>query len=288
MNATVPALAATVVVIREGVDDIEFFMVQRHSRSGFMAGAHVFPGGKLEESDREWAQALPQTEQNRAAALLDHRLDPLDAAAFALAAIRETAEECGILLAQDEMARPASPEIAQQVFQALQKEAALVDEMQRFGLEPSLGALAPWAWWLTPSAEPRRFDTRFFLARVPANQQATADMRETVAGAWFSPQGALDAYENGKIHLAPPTLATIEDLLGCSRYADAEKVPVRPIQCICPKRVEDAESLVLALPGDPLHDETERVQRSARTRIIRNADGRFQSLSYDGTSTSDG
>ena len=286
MKEATPALAATVVVIREGKTDIEFFMVQRHSRSGFMAGAHVFPGGKLEDSDRDWARTLPQVAQNRAAALLDHRLSPVAAAAFALAAIRETAEECGILLAHDTSAQAASPEIAQQVFQALQREAALADELQRFGLQPSLEALAPFAWWLTPSAEPRRFDTRFFLARVPANQQAKADMRETVAGDWFSPQGALDAYEKGEINLAPPTLATIEDLRSCSRFTDAAQVPLRPIECICPKRIQDADSLVLALPGDPLHDEAKRVQRSTRTRIIRNADGRFQSLSYDGAGTS--
>lgn len=287
MNGTPPSLAATVVVIRESLGDIEFFMVQRHSRAGFMAGAHVFPGGRLEESDLRWAGSFPAEVQQAAAALLDGQMPALEATAYALAAIRETAEECGILLAHDEQGHAASLEVAQEIFDALQNDRPLAAELVRWGLAPALDALAPWAWWLTPEAEARRFDTRFFLARVPANQQAKADMRETVAGAWFSPRGALDAYARGEIQLAPPTLATIEDLLGCSCFSDAEQVPLRPIQRICPIRIESAESLVLALPGDPLHDEAKRVQRALRTRIIRNADGRFQSLAYDAAVAAD-
>lgn len=287
MNETSPAFAATVVVIRERVDDIEFFMVQRHSRSGFMAGAHVFPGGRLEPSDLSWAASLPLDVQNAAAALLDHQVPAEEATAFALAAIRETAEECGILLAHDPVGQAASPEVAQDIFRALQNDIPLAEELARRQLQPSLHALAPWAWWLTPEAETRRFDTRFFLARVPANQRARADMRETIAGAWFSAKSALAAYQRGEIQLAPPTLATVEDLLGCQNFADAESIPLRPVQCICPKRIETPDSLVLALPGDPLHDEAKRVQRAQRTRIIRNADGRFQSLAYDAAAASD-
>lgn len=209
--------------------------MKRHGKSGFMAGAHVFPGGRVDEADYDADIGMVN-----AAALLDG-MNARTARGFLHAALRETLEEAGIRV--------------------------------------SARDLKPWSWWITPTEEPKRFDTRFFLCEVPRNTEAKLDEQEAVAFAWLTPKDALAAYTRGDIVLAPPTLCTLEDLAPFSSVSDAVMSVRRPLRPICPRILSDfagMSGLVLALPGDPLHDVRERAFE-VRTRIVMGDSGKFTS-----------
>jgi 8-oxo-dGTP pyrophosphatase MutT (NUDIX family) len=232
-----PRPAATIILCRPRANDFEVLLVKRHGKSGFMAGAHVFPGGRVDDADYD-ATDVPD---DRARALLDG-MDARTARGFVHAAIRETMEEAGVRVTARE--------------------------------------LKPWSWWITPAEEPKRFDTRFFIAEVSSRTEAKIDDHEAVAFAWLTPKAALEAYERGEIVLAPPTLCTLEDLAPFSSVEDAVMSVRRPLRAICPRMItpegKDASGLVLALPGDPLHDVRERAFE-VRTRVIMAETGRFSS-----------
>ncbi len=267
-EAPAPAVpAATVVVARvvarvarsteasDQVDgDFEVFLVKRHGKSGFMAGAHVFPGGRVDDADTDF-----------------------DADRFAVAAIRETFEETGVLLVRHESGLPMTSRSPKDAVEAKVEEGAgFSDAVKGAGLVPDVEALIPIAWWITPEAEPKRFDTRFFFAVVPPMQRhdAAPDGHEVTEGVWLTPKAALAAYAKGTIALAPPTLVTLEDLapLGLDDVR-SHKWPRRAIR---PVLTEEDGAMVLALPGDPLHDVKDAAWPN-RTRIVMRDGGRFES-----------
>ena len=234
MEPTSPRPASTVIVCRPHAGTFQVLLVKRNGKSGFMAGAHVFPGGRVDEADHDGDPALADV----AHAMLDGTVERRAALAFLNAAVRETREEANVAV--------------------------------------DAAAFHPWSWWITPAEEPKRFDTRFFLCAVPEGTVAVVDEHEAVAYAWLSPKDTLAAYAQGEIALAPPTLATLEDLLGFTTVDEAARAVVRPAPPICPRIVPTDEGLVLALPGDPLHDVKDRAFPH-RTRIVMNASGRFAS-----------
>jgi 8-oxo-dGTP pyrophosphatase MutT (NUDIX family) len=276
MSAPEPRPASTVILCRPEGGSLAIFMVKRHGRSGFMAGAHVFPGGRVDDADHEYGVL-----DDMAADLVD---GSEDAIGFCVAAVRETLEECGVLLAVDELGARPNAAIAKTLFDAVhddgpQREGSgpreFHSELQALGLVPDISSLRPWSWWITPEAEPKRYDTRFFLAEAPAHD-ARADLKETTEGDWFTPEAALAAYAAGEIFLAPPTLATLEDLRGFATVAEAAASVTRPLPPICPLISTGEDGMVLALPGDELHEVSERAM-AARTRIVMNDEGRFES-----------
>lgn len=251
---TAPALpAATVVVARvlprdEGA--FEVFLVKRHGKSGFMAGAHVFPGGRVDDDDTAF-----------------------DADRFAVAAIRETFEETGVLLARHESGLPMtsrSPKDA--VVAHIAGGEGFAHALKASGLVPDTESLVPIGWWITPEQEPKRFDTRFFFALVPSLQRhdAAADGTEVTEGDWMTPRAALDAYAKGTLSLAPPTMVTLEELAPLT--VDAVRSHAWPRRAIRPVITEVDGAMVLALPGDVLHDVKDAAWPH-RTRIVM-ADGK--------------
>lgn len=279
MNDAAPALprpASTVVVCRpqEG-GGFEIYLVKRHGRSGFMAGAHVFPGGRVDDADHAVAAAFSPALLSAARAMLDG-LDAVTAAAFCVAAVRETAEECGLLLARTETGAFVKPAVADVVVDAMRTGRGFADALRDHALVPDVAALHSFAWWITPKEEPKRFDTRFFLAPAPVGQLPRVDRHEATEGDWFSPAAALAAYADGRIQLAPPTLATLEDLTDAPSVEVAAASVRRPLPPIEPALITGEEGLVLALPGDALHDVAAAVSER-RTRIVMGTDGRFVS-----------
>ncbi len=129
-------------------------------------------------------------------------------------------------------------------------------------------ALTPYARWVTPKMESRRFDTRFYIASVPPDQSASHDGSETTSAKWLRPASAIDEMYDGRIKLAPPTVRTLQWLAefdaveGVMHDALSRKPPL-----IRPRLVSSNEGWFIALPGDPEHPESERVLAGA-TRMV--------------------
>ena len=215
MQAT-PRAAATILLLRDGVDDSEVFMVVRHHEIAFAAGALVFPGGRVEEADLDLASRIANPEALDRAAL-----------GFRIAAIRETFEECGVLLARPRGSdRLIDATVLRQVEVrhrsalnggAIGFEAMLLEE----DLVPATDLLVHFAHWITPANQPKRYDTQFFLAETPAEHLAVHDGREAVESIWISPARALADTEAGRFKLIFATFKNLEKLRRSRTVADA-------------------------------------------------------------------
>jgi len=257
--------AATVIVLREADDGLEIFMVRRHEKIGFMGGAFVFPGGKLDPEDadpRLFARVRGHDPESAARALgePDH---PERAVALHVAAVRETWEESGLLLAEG----PAAPAVreARRALEAGTPFTALVEQLDA---TLRIDRLVPYARWITPTVESRRYDTRFFLTTAPSGQEARHDGSETTEGAWLRPQDALAREDRGEIFMAPPTVRTLRLLAGYSSpQAALDEAAVRTPPLVRPVFAMLDGVPALTLPGDPAHPEAEPVLAGA-TRIV--------------------
>lgn len=211
-----PRPAATVILLREGPSAPEILLLKRNRSTGFVPGAYVFPGGRVDDSDNSTAAAERWTSLSRDEA--DRRLGlgadaPVSGLAFYTAALREAFEETGLLLT-----RPfASAHAPRSPFES-GREALLEDRgsWSRFLREHDLvmdGDRVEYvAHWVTPVVEPRRYDTRFFAALVPEDAQARIDPREMVDAVWLAAGDALDRHRSGGLPMIFPTIRTLEDL----------------------------------------------------------------------------
>lgn len=212
-----PADAATVLLVRDAADGPELLMLRRSSRAAFAPGVHVFPGGRVEEKDRapDMASLCAGLDDAGASRLLGLERGGLG---YWVAAIRECYEEAGILLADSE--GPGSAGLGEGWREALIDGSATLGSVCRHqGLHLGTDRLLYFCRWITPAGLPRRFDTRFFMARVAAGQTASACERETFEPDWLRPEQALEAFRSGRIRMIHPTLKTLEALTG---YASAE------------------------------------------------------------------
>jgi 8-oxo-dGTP pyrophosphatase MutT (NUDIX family) len=256
-----PKAAATVLLLRESAG-LETFAMIRNPKSGFLGGAAVFPGGKVDPADG--SVAIEWTSTPRLAQLASERDEQRG---LLVAALRETLEEAGVL--------PGAATAAQidEARTALKQGVSFAEAALHLGPRPD--ELVPFARWVTPSAESRRFDARFFLLPMPEGQDAAHDGHETVAGFWSTPAALIEKFVGGEILLAPPTLRALELLTSCATISDALRVADRQsLLPICPLFVPEDPPL-LVLPGDPLHQLAEpRVDGPTRF-VLR--DGRFLS-----------
>lgn len=154
---------------------------------------------------------------------------------------------------------PDHPEVPRPFWVAAARELEEEAGVRLGGVRYDLAALRVWAHWLTPEVEPRRYDTWFFVARLPAGVAPQVDGGEAVAGGWFTAADAIDRAQRGDLPVAPPTLRTLQELLP---YRDVDAVMAAPRRTppVCPKfqKAEDGRLFVL-LPGDPEHPSPERV-----------------------------
>ncbi len=191
------------LLLRQSVDEFEIFMMVRHDQIDFASGALVFPGGSVDASDRE---LIGRPELFTAGGISDPVLLGLR-----VAAIRETFEESGILLARPQgSSELVSAERAAQV-EAAHREALcegkikFADILVEAKLVLALDLLVPYAHWITPAGLPKRFDTHFFLALAPADQVGAHDGKESVDSVWVSPRAALEGATTGRFKLLFPT-----------------------------------------------------------------------------------
>ena len=275
-----PKDAATVVVVRAGERSVELFCVKRHARSGFLGGAVVFPGGKLAAEDHapDWAKLVtPLGDRARAAADAEPH-----ARAFAIAALRELAEEAAIVAVagrelDDAAAREFRAELVARGKALSDESRALRELLLAQGLLLDARRLEAISRWITPEAEERRYDTRFYLLAVPSGQHGRHDEYETTSSFWASPTELFRLWENGDIFLAPPTIDTIRLFVGARSIDDAHRIArAQPLEPLCPHFVMDGPTAMLTLPGDPLYPRvlSARSDPAAPTRYVMR-DGRF-------------
>ena len=233
--------ASTVIVMRPGPstslrasDPFEILMVRRADKVAFMAGSYVFPGGRVDESDRP-----PRGEQLAAPTFPD--LNAEEEATYRMAAVRELQEEASVYIT--------------------------VDDLQ------------PFAHWVTPEIETRRFDTRFFLARMPEGQQPKHDEGETAALEWLSPREAIARFQRRDLLLPPPTWTSIRQLAHRSSIDDVMRwAKSRPIVRVMPGFVKNEREFMLMLPGDPLLPAIAGWEVPEETRFVLQEGGRWEPL----------
>jgi 8-oxo-dGTP pyrophosphatase MutT (NUDIX family) len=192
---TAPRLAATVMVMRDGIDGLEILLAQRNPTARFMGGAWVFPGGAVDRGDGDGEAAL------RAAG------------------VRELAEEAGIVL--------SGPE-----------------------------ELVTFSRWITPAEVKIRFDTWFFLAMMPQDQEIRIDGAEIVDARWFSPPAALSASRRDEILLVFPTIKHLEQLAGFGSVQELlDYARSRTVQPVQPRVLGSGELARIVLPGEDGYDD---------------------------------
>lgn len=209
-QTTPVAPAATLILLRDSLEGPEVLLQQRHPDAAFVGGAWVFPGGKVDSTDTapQW-QAQVDISEERA-----NRLLGLDAGALAywIAALRETVEEAGLLLAT-QRGKPAPQAVATAAQRLLQKDArAFLGFCQQEDLILQADSLRYLSRWITPEGLPRRYDTRFFLARAPTHQTPEQDAHEAVNTRWITPAQALHCVRHEGWLMVLPTIATLQQL----------------------------------------------------------------------------
>ncbi len=230
--------ASTVMLLRDGDAGLEVFMVVRHHEIDFASGALVFPGGRLEPGDVELAHA--------AAFCANPALDST-ALALRIAAIRETYEECGILLARP---RDGIDLISAQRLLALGATRPFAELLRHEQLILATDLLVPFAHWITPAFMTKRFDAHFFAVAVPADQPGIHDGREAVDSVWLSPRQALDDAAAGRFKLV---FATERNLWKLARLANVGAVlaaaRAEPIVTVEPEMVTLESGRGLRIPA---------------------------------------
>lgn len=245
-----PQPAATAVLMRDGEQGIEILLLKRHRASGFVPGAYVFAGGRVDEEDADDRI----TAALRAASVDAPTTPPLD---YWIATIREVFEESGVLLARDSSGHPvaalsADPRVGELREALMTGNATMIDVLQTLRVYPDLSAMAYAAHWITPLAEARRYDTRFFYAAMPHGAEATADAREMSDAIWLSPGEALERFRAGRLPMVFPTVKTLEGLMQytdvAAALADARASEIKPI---LPRlvRVQDGVGIAIDASG---------------------------------------
>lgn len=258
-KALVPRPAATVTLVREAPGGFEVLMVQRNFQSVFMPGMHVFPGGGVDGRDAsdEIAALCVGLDDAQASRRLGIERGGL---AYWVAAIRESFEEAGLLLACDDAGELVTldDEVRAQRFHAYRSrvehgEHPLSDMLRGEGLKLPLQRLTYFSHWITPIGAPRRYDTRFFVAEAPPAQQPLHDNRETINHVWVRPREALDRHKQKQFDMRTPTIHTLR------LFADHDSVAslIQRLQALGDIPVMEpriAKSGRRVLPGDPEYD----------------------------------
>ncbi|MFF9503624.1 NUDIX hydrolase [Streptomyces sp. NPDC014656] len=255
-----PRRAATVLLLRDAGAGPEVHMLRRRTSMAFAGGAYAYPGGGVDPRDEQpvrWAG--PALEEWAERLGLD---EPAQAQAVVCAAVRETFEEAGVLLAgetADTVVGDTTGEDWERDRRALvARELSFADFLDRRGLALRSDLLGAWARWITPEFEQRRYDTWFFVAVLPAGQRTRDVSGEADRTVWIRPADAADGYDRGELTMMPPTIATLRSLQPCATAAEAltaaGKQSMTPV--LAHARVEGGQ-VVLTWPG---HEEfTKRV-----------------------------
>lgn len=240
-SATSPRPASTVLVIRDGPAGVEVYLQRRPHGMHFAGGLWVFPGGRVDEADADPSIDHYWTGPPPARWAAEMGVSEEVARAHVVAAYRETLEESGILLVS---AGPEAGAVVDARRALLADTHTFAEIVRELGVELDTSLLRYWAWWVTPDSEPRRYDTRFFLARLPDAAVITPHDDEVVEETWA-------ASAEGDLMMLPPTYYTLRDVVGhtsvtaaMAAAADRTVIRVQPT----------VEGTQILLPWDERYD----------------------------------
>ncbi len=230
MSVTIPRPASTIVVLRDAPESpFEILLVRRNDKVAFMAGAYVFPGGRVDDEDLVRAQTL-RVEPSGASRFADLTSD--QERGYRVAAVRELEEEAAVRLTIDD--------------------------------------LVPMAHWVTPESETRRYDTRFYVARMPDGQEARHDEGEMTELAWLPAEEAIERCRQGAMMLPPPTWTTLKRLGRFASIGDVfDWARSTSIIRVEPHLTRGDRTAMLTLPGDPLYPASPGWEVPEDTRFVR-------------------
>jgi len=274
-----PRLAATVMLLRDGATGAEggtgpsggdgpaVHMLRRRASMAFAGGAYAYPGGGVDPRDEHWGAAGRRPGDgwagpSRAEWAARFRTDEATAQAIVCAAVRETFEEAGVLLAGPDASTvvdDTTGEDWERDRAALAAhELSFADFLERRGLVLRSDLLGGWAHWITPEFEQRRYDTWFFVAALPAGQRTRNASTEADRTVWISPDAAAAGYDRGELLMMPPTIATLRQLVPYGTAAEALRASAeRDLTPVLAEARLEGDEVVLSWPG---HEEfTKRV-----------------------------
>jgi 8-oxo-dGTP pyrophosphatase MutT (NUDIX family) len=245
--------AATVVLLRDTANGLEAYLLRRVATMAFAPGMHVFPGGSVDPRDADatvrWTGPPPDAWTSRLAG------DAALVTSLTCAAVRETFEESGVLLAgsspADVVADTTGADWEADRAALLDRSLAFAELLQRRGLLLRADLLAPWTHWITPEFEERRYDTRFFVAALPTGQRTRDVGGEADQSVWMRPTDAYAGFREGSLAMLPPTAATLSELMPYDTVADVLAAAAeRSIRPLLPKAVVVDGQAVLLMPGE--------------------------------------
>lgn len=247
--AVTPRDAATVVLLRPGADALQVFLMRRQSTMNFAAGMHVFPGGSVEATDADpaigWVGSPPAWWAEKFGCTNEL------GRALVVAAVRETFEETGILLAGPADGAPATDAVRYSAARTELEKGRL--NFAQFLADNDLSVradlLGPWAHWVTPEFEPRRFDTRFFIALLPEGQHVRNLASEADHGIWLDLREARRAGKAGELAMMHPTLHTMRQLIEVTGNDPLAVTADREVTTVAPKLVRVDGEYWLDNPG---------------------------------------
>lgn len=258
--------AASVVLLRDGPSGLEVLLMQRHPDAKVLGGWFVFPGGKLDAADcaPDWQPHLDTSPHSLPERLNEAELPTQQAQGVYVAALRELFEEAGVVLAQGtheaQVAELAAA--APALRPSLASSHDFLAWTQTHRLQWHTQVLQPWSRWITPinpQVSTARFDTRFFLARMPAQQTVQADTYEVAHSLWLTPREALHRHWVGEMPLIPPQLMGLAQLARHRTVDSAlQEAAQRPAPCILPELIDLGDQRGMCYPGDPLHSVPQR------------------------------
>ena len=249
--------AATVMLLRDGSDGLEVFMLERTAGAAFGAGMYVFPGGRVDRADDHTELETLCVGHGDASASARLGIDR-GGLAYWVAAVRECFEEAGVLLASG-MDGGGPAVTVEDRYAVHDGSMSLVELCRRESLRLDLTDVHYVDHWVTPRGEVRRFDTRFFVAAAPPGQEPVHDDHETVASRWLRPADALTHQADGSLVMMPPTIANLSSLAAHDSvaaamvHAAARPRPRRTLPKL--RRGPDGAPVGVSMPDDPDYDD---------------------------------
>ncbi len=260
--AAIPVPAATIMLMRETRGSVEVLMLERHAKSSFLPDLYVFPGGRVDPGDHELADRVRGLSSDEARA----RASTVDAEAalgFYVAAIRETFEESGVLLAtrrgeRELISGALAAELSGHRLEMQAGRVSFRDIVEAHDLDLAANRLSVHGHWITPEIVPHRFDTLFFLTAAPPGHEAAHDGVESSNHVWIRPEDALAQARRKERQMIFPQIANLETLTGFTNVSDVvASSHARPVVPITPRIAGEGDDRKLVIPDDAGYATTE-------------------------------